>query len=168
MGTRVHVDEHAFCREALRAVRRQGIAVIEVAHLLRIECNSLFTAIELRGDLSGVNTLDRGQVPVSNAERARKGCELNPVPAGEISSYLLISSYAVETFRVIDYVLAVFTHDRDAVFFRVNARHFGVASQLDNQLLAADAVMENLALVVIAAQRRSAPVSSERGIRVGR
>ena len=97
----IHVHEHALCGHALRTVARDGIAVVEVAHLADIEADVLLLAVQAHRNAVAIDLLDRGEVTVGDAEFARGRRELNAIAFGEVPPDLLVGADALQALRVV-------------------------------------------------------------------
>src|ERR1700753_512301 len=72
MNLSVDVDDHAFRGEPLRAVAGDGVAMIEVTHLVRGERNS-FPVVHADGELPVLDLLNGAKVAVGNAQLFGRG-----------------------------------------------------------------------------------------------
>ena len=80
----IGVDENTLGGEALGAVARDGVAVVEMAMLAGVEFD-LAVVVESGGETTiGVNLLDDGEVAIGNAERSVGRGELDAIAYGEL------------------------------------------------------------------------------------
>jgi hypothetical protein len=92
----VHVDEDTIRGESLRAVRRNGVAVVEVPHLRCIQRqSSVFLAVHPNAHAGAVNSLDGSQIPVLQVHIRLAHRELNPVSLRELADDFTVGCDAV-------------------------------------------------------------------------
>jgi hypothetical protein len=83
----IHVDQHTFCCQPLRAVRGNGIAVIEVAMFRGVELD-LPVAIKPHSNAAiRRNGFDNGKVAVGDGKRLVRRGELNTVRLREFLTH---------------------------------------------------------------------------------
>jgi hypothetical protein len=90
----VGVNEDAFGSEALRTVTGDGVPVVEMSMLARVEVN-LPIVDEVGGETAiGIDGFDGGQLAIGNPERFVGRGELNAVAHGELAFDLLVDANA--------------------------------------------------------------------------
>ena len=116
----VHVDENAIRGESLRAVRRNGVAVVEVAHLGGVECQSPgLVAIHADSHVGAVDAFHGAQIAVPNFHVGLADGELEPVALGKVSGDFPVGGDSMQPLGIVGDVLAVFPFDRELVRLRV-------------------------------------------------
>ena len=104
----VDIGYHAVCRESLGAVRRDGVAVVELPELSRFEADgTLLFAIHKDGHTGWLDPADGAHVTVRDAKLLVQRRELQPVARGKLSTGLAIDVHAIDTPGVVLHRCAV-------------------------------------------------------------
>ncbi len=98
MNLRTHVHQHALGSQTLRTVRGDGIAMIEVPHLVCIEAHdSVFGATHADADLAIVpDVLDGAQIAIGNLQVSLWSCKLDFVPDSKFTLDLAVGGDAAQ------------------------------------------------------------------------
>jgi hypothetical protein len=114
----VHVDEDSIRGDSLRAVRRNGVAVVEVPHLGGVECQSTgLVAIHADSHAGAVDAFHRAHIAVLDVHVGLADGELEAVAFGKVSGDFSIGGDVMQPLGIVGDVLAVLPFDRELVRF---------------------------------------------------
>jgi hypothetical protein len=141
----VHVDQDSIRGKSLRAVRRNGVAVVEVAHLGCVECESPgLVAIHADSHVGAVDAFQGAQIAVLDVHFGLADGELEPVAFGKVSGDFPVRGDAMQSLGIVGDVLAVLPFDRELVRFGVCRDDSSVGAALKAKFLAPSGVVENV------------------------
>jgi len=151
MDAGVGVNEDAFGGETLGAVTGDGVAVVEVTMLARVEFDLAVVVVEAcREPIIGMNRLDGPEVAIGNAKRFVGGCELDAVAYGELAVDLLVDADACKASGIVGRKLSVCFFDRELVCGWVDRYDRCVGGSFNSDGFAATCVANYIIDLVVA------------------
>jgi hypothetical protein len=140
VDARIGTNENAFGSEALGAVARDGIAVVEMTMLVGVEFDPA-VAVEADGQASiRVDCLDRRHVAICNAEPFVGGSKLDAVAQGKLALDLVVDADAGKAAGIVGRKLSVRFLDREFVCGWIDRDNRCVGGSFDSDGFAAACV----------------------------
>ena len=140
MSGSVDIDEHAICGETLRTVACDGISVIKMRVLGRVELNDS-TVFQTEGDVAPqVNFLDHAKLAVCDSELLIGCGELNAFANREFAFYFAIDAHSREPFRIVRDLVAARLFNRQEILDWVNGDYGAVGFRLDSSEFASSRI----------------------------
>ena len=140
MGGSVDIDEDAICGETLRTVASDGISMIKMRMLGRVELNGRPSSRRRVMLPFGVNFLDHAKLAVCDSELLIGCGELNAFANREFSFYFAIDAHSREPFRIVRDLVAARLFNRQEILDWVNGDDGAIGSRLDSSEFASSRI----------------------------
>ena len=148
-GLGVDIGDHAVGGESLRAVGRDGVAVVKKPELGRVE-GDLAPALAVHADGDGalLKGRDGAEIAIGDAEIAVPGGELDSLTQTEVPAAIFKDIYPIEPLRIVGDLFAVLLLHGEGVGPCIHTDHAGLGIPLEAESLAAGFVTDHIAGVI--------------------